>query len=96
MLASLLCAGMGLEVQVRCLLALGMLASGNEQRQVQLAAAPGAAAQLVALMRQGDDADCQHIAAGLFAELVSEARESLGCFIGWGWVCRHLESALLP
>lgn len=70
-LAALLCATSDGEVRVRCLLALGMLAGGSPERQVQLADAPGAATQLVALMRQGADADCQQIAGGLFGELVS-------------------------
>ena len=54
----------GPEVQVRALLALGMLAGGSPERQLELAAAPGAVAALLRLMRQQDDADMQQIAAG--------------------------------
>ncbi|GAB4821996.1 hypothetical protein N2152v2_009042 [Parachlorella kessleri] len=69
LLASLLGQTRSAEVRVRCLLALGMLVGGSPEHQQQLAAAPGAAAHLVALMRQADDADCQQIAASIFAEL---------------------------
>ena len=54
----------GPEVQVRALLALGMLAGGSPERQLELAGAPGAVAALLRLMRQQDDADMQQIAAG--------------------------------
>lgn len=53
------------EVQVRALLALGMLAGGSPERQLELAGAPGAVAALLRLMRQQDDADMQQIAAGV-------------------------------
>lgn len=52
------------EVTVRALLALGMLAGGSPERQLELAGQPGAVAALLRLMRQQDDADMQQIAAG--------------------------------
>jgi hypothetical protein len=57
------------EVVVRALLGLGMAVGGSETAQVQLASAPGAVGALLVLMRQGDDGDCQQIAAGLFQGL---------------------------
>ncbi len=57
------------EVEVRMLLALGMLCSNSPERQLALATAPGAVGRLLALMRCEDDADSQQVAAGLFKEL---------------------------
>ena len=51
------------------MLGLGMLVGGAPPRQRQLAAAPGAVGALLALMRSGDDGDCQKIALGVFGEL---------------------------
>ena len=78
-LAALLGDGGSGEVRVRALLCLGMLLGGSSERQLELAAAPGALACLLALMRQQDDADCQQIAGGLFKELAAnaEAKEAL-------------------
>ena len=71
-LAALLSADTGrAEVTVRALLGLGMAVGSSEAAQVQLASAPGAVGALLALMRQGDDGDCQHIAAGLFQGLAA-------------------------
>ena len=46
---------------------------GAAARQAELAAQPGALAELLSLMRQTDDAACQQISAGLFAELATNA-----------------------
>ena len=59
------------EARVRALLCLGMLVGGSPERQLQLAAAPGAVVALLRLLRQQDDADCQQLAAGLFRELAA-------------------------
>ena len=59
----------GGDVRVRALLGLGMLVGGAPPRQRQLSAAPGAVSALLALMRSGDDGDCQQIAVGVFREL---------------------------
>lgn len=61
------------EVKVRALLALGMLLGGDAARQAELAAQPGALAELLSLMRQTDDADCQQISSSLFKELAKNA-----------------------
>ncbi|PRW59849.1 importin subunit alpha-7 [Chlorella sorokiniana] len=63
----------GAEVQVRALLALGMLAGGSPERQLELAGAQGAVLALLRLMRQQDDADMQQIAAGIFKDLATNA-----------------------
>lgn len=78
-LGTLLVRAASSEVRVRCLLALGMAVGGSPERQVQLAGCPGVAGRLVGLMRSEDDADCQHIAAGIFGELAknSEAKQQL-------------------
>ncbi|KAG7669654.1 hypothetical protein Ndes2437B_g05834 [Nannochloris sp. 'desiccata'] len=67
------------EITVRALLGLGMVMAGSEQAQLELASAPGAVGALLSLMRQGDDGDIQHIAAGLFSGLASApaAKEAL-------------------
>ena len=67
------------EVRVRALLGLGMLLGEDAGRQRQLAEAPGAALRLLALMRQEDDLDSQHIAGELFRGLASnpELRQPL-------------------
>eukprot|EP00887_Chlorella_sp_A99_P006521 scaffold3.g6521.t1 len=57
------------EVRVRALLGLGMLLGESDARQRQLAEAPGAVGVLMALMRQSDDLDSQHIAGELFRGL---------------------------
>jgi hypothetical protein len=57
------------EVTVRALLGLGMIMAGSEAAQLELASTPGAVGALLSLMRQGDDGDCQQIAAGLFSGL---------------------------
>lgn len=59
------------EVTVRALMGLSMVVAGSEAAQIQLASTPGVVKALLALMRQGDDGDCQHIAAGLFSGLAS-------------------------
>jgi hypothetical protein len=68
-LAGLLGSG-NAEVQVRSLLALGMLCGGGDNaRQLQLATAPGAVDGLLVLMKQDADADCQQLAAALFTAM---------------------------
>jgi len=59
------------EITVRALLGLGMIMAGSKHAQLELASAPGAVGALLTLMRQGDDGDIQHIAAGLFSGLAS-------------------------
>jgi hypothetical protein len=59
------------EVTVRALLGLGMVMAGSKHAQLELASAPGAVGAIISLMRQGDDGDIQHIAAGLFSGLAS-------------------------
>lgn len=65
--------GGSMDVTVRALLGLGMLAGDQPARQLELANAPGAVAALLRLMRQQEDGDAQMIAAGLFRELASNA-----------------------
>ena len=61
------------EVTVRALMGLTMVVGVSEAAQIQLASTPGVVKALLALMRQGDDGDCQHIAAALFSGLASSA-----------------------
>lgn len=72
-LASLLSPDCSNDVRVRALLALGMLLEGHEESQLQLASSPGGVSNLLALMRQDADGDCQQIAASLFMGLSKAA-----------------------
>lgn len=58
-LAALL--GGSADVCVRALLGLGMLVGGSPERQLELAAVPGAVSAILRLMRQQDDADVQQV-----------------------------------
>ena len=71
------------EVTVRALLALGMLAGGSPERQLELAGQPGAVAALLRLMRQQDDADMQQIAAGA----LGWGREGVTVWLVWLLLC---------
>lgn len=57
------------EVRVRALMALGMLVPSSADAQEALAQAPGALEQVMALMKQEEDADCHVIARDLFVLL---------------------------
>ena len=59
----------GREVIVRALCGLAMIGMQGEESMVKLASSPGVVPALLVLMRQGDDADTQRIATGMFQEL---------------------------
>jgi hypothetical protein len=61
-----------LEVSVRCLLVLAMLLTHDATARQQLASDSGALQQLLALLKQQQDADCKVIARDLLALLTRD------------------------
>jgi hypothetical protein len=61
-----------LEVSVRCLMVLGMLLPARAAAQQQLADDAAALQQLMALLKQGEDADCKVIARDVLGLLMRD------------------------
>jgi hypothetical protein len=71
-----------------------MLVGGAPPRQRQLAAAPGAAGALLALMRSEDDGDCQQqIAVGVFGELGKSGDPAVRAAVAAGVKAAHEAAA---